>query len=257
MTDPHEQLWAAIEQLTNPTRDNQGTIPSLWDQLQQSIDTTAGNGGGRGKSPQLPLNTAVLSLIDEIQRDVAQELRSLGLDTINRLTKYVRPDCRCRIPYSPCKGYKIVARRRRDIPAELRLLNEELAQWPADRIEWAKRITTWCQQATLILTPPEHITMLRGQHCIDCQARTVTIWNDGEYVVQPALRLIWDDNPDPETSQVDFIHCQNCGRSRWHADLHAIAEHTAMLNLATETLTSGVLSAAVDETRPHKVRTGR
>lgn len=222
MTTPHEQMWAAIEAFTNTTRRDGRIIPSLWDQLQASIDTSAGNGGGRGRAPQSPLNTAVVSLVDEVERLTRFELLSI--------------DCR---PTG-------------NIPNDLRTINNQLATWPNARLTWVTRITTWTAQATMILTPPEHVTLLRGHACLACEARTISIWNNGEMVVQPALRLIWADNDDPNLSRIDYIHCQACGDSRWTADLHLIAEHTAMLNLTTETLTNGVPSAPVDETRPYR-----
>src|SRR6266704_3766160 len=101
-------LWAACDRLTNPTRErltlDTGTVwitlPSLWAQLHEAIESGAGlQTGGRGQQSKPPCDSTALSLLIEIAtavrdgchaarirrtRDVPKDLRQIVSDVIRR-----------------------------------------------------------------------------------------------------------------------------------------------------------------------------
>lgn len=201
------------------------SAPSLWDLL---LESTA-RGGGAGSAVQRsrpPISTEVLSLIAEIRSACEESLTLIGRKAIWQ-TQRLRVD-------APRPDAMVVVMWR-DIPAELRAVCAG-ASGLSDvrRSRWTDDLARWINRAKLALGEQvPRIQLPRGTRCLDCDTAWVTTKIDGEDVRRPALHLVWHDN-----GALYYVGCLACGKSRWPADLHALAEHQRQLNLEQETVAS-------------------
>lgn len=218
------ELFYAIDDLTMPTSDGRRMFDSLWEQLHSSIATRSGI-GGRGTSAQPPLATSVVSLIDEVERDLAHYLRASGGSTSYVPVFGKARGCRCRPPWPVCAPFDPtvppVIGNRRDVPAELRAIGQVVSKVSDDAAAWLDRVQRWVNRARLLLDPPDGLSVLRGYRCPACDADTVTVPQDGEWQRQPALALAWEQRPDDQWLRARRsavqprvqITCRACGHS--------------------------------------------
>lgn len=234
MTAPVVDLVAAIDHLTNPIREQRPatgrwrTVASLWDQLCDSLVTRAGF-GSRGVSSQPPLNSAVVSLVEEVERATAAAMADMACAPMWVTRRYRRPHCSC-APLRACPGWEWAERRTRDVSGELRAIHAGLRAYPDLSAQWAAVVEDWVARAAAIVSPAR-VTYLRGHRCLDCDSREVTVTVDGEAARRPALSLAWS-----EDQQISAVICACCGSRRWPYDLLAIAEQSMNWAATAETL---------------------
>lgn len=235
-----EDLWSVIEEFTNATRqqDPQGNwqlIPSLWDMLQDSTIRAGGRGSAVSRS-RPPISTAVVALVQEVEKACRMELRSRRADPVLVPILGRAPGCSCRTPQKACSPGNPTEQptigQRHDIPAELRRINSLIRHEPEDVEEWTGMLRRWTLQATDALGLSNNLPgTLRDIPCVDCHQAWDYENVDGETVKRPTLHLKW------RGTLVHYVWCSACGSSRWPADLHFIAEYAMSANLSRETMT--------------------
>lgn len=234
---PPKTMFDLIREFTNARREqvdpkNEASdwvnSPSLWDLL---LENTA-RGGGQGSSVQRsrpPVSTEVLSLIAEVRaaseksltligRKVMWQSRTVPAGEADRFR--ARPDSQ-------------IVEMWRDVPSELRAVCANAGKLTDSRRErWVQDLDDWIARAKAALGEAvPRIQLPRGTRCMDCGAAWVTSKVDGQEVRKPALHLFWHDD-----GSLYYVACLACGKSRWPADLHALAEHQRELNLEQETV---------------------
>lgn len=240
-----DDLFPLIQEFTNPQREREDpkdptsrwvTTPPLWDQLVESTARGGGLGGSVHRS-RPPVATQVLSLVSTVRSACSTELERIGRRPIWQ-TRPVPADCE---HFHPRPDSTIVEMWR-DVPAELRAISANGRLGEEARTGWAERVADWIIQAKAALgqTTPR-IQLPRGTRCMDCEQAWVTVVEDGEEVRQPALRLVWHGN-----GTLHYVACQACGKSRWPADLHALAEHQLRVMLEAETTAAAAGNAGGD-----------
>lgn len=181
-------LWSAVDVLTRSTssrlrRDGGATervsLPSLWDQLVEAIDSGAGKKTGGGQRGKAPCDDSALSLTIEIATAVRDGCVDLGI------------------------------KRTRDVPNDLRsivsTINRRRVQEELDRTltslkSWAARIRT------TISNDPDRTWRMHGAACRVCSSTTVPVWDDdGNESRQPAL-IVHSDR-----GVIHRIECGFCG----------------------------------------------
>src|SRR6266496_1146811 len=181
-------LWAVCDRLTNPTRErltlDTGTVwitlPSLWMQLHEAIESGAGvQTGGRGQQSKPPCDAAALSLLLEIATDVRNGC----------LTARVK--------------------RSHDVPRDLRSLVSHVnaSADPAALTMWHTLIRSWVARVrATISNDPNRPWPMHGAACPVCSSTTTTVWEDGEEVRVPALVV------HSEAGVINRIECRAyCG----------------------------------------------
>jgi hypothetical protein len=208
-TTPRD-LWAACDRLTNPTRErltlDTGTIwirlPSLWLQLHEAVESGAGQKtGSGGQQSKPPCDSAALSLLIEI----ATAVRDGCLAVRIKRTRDVPKDLR-----------QIVSDViRRDDPAALTTSHELIRSWVA-RVK------------VTISNDPDRTWPMRGA-CRVCSSTTVPVWEDGEELRAPALRV------HSEHGVIDRVECSFCGSILDGDDLTALLYATLRRPELTDT----------------------
>lgn len=195
-------LLDAIGEFTNPYRENDGSVPSLWDQVLAGVTRSGGAGGKPSSRP--PVTSGQLSLVAEVERVCRTELSIAG-DTVSHTRDGERDG-------------------ERDIPDELRRIHHHLRPWPAQADRMAHEVRQWCAQARELLgLIPQRISLPRGTRCPACdQAWVDRVTDDGELVREPALVLLWSDD-----DRVERYACLACHHDAEASELHDVAEHQA------------------------------
>jgi len=177
-------LWAVCGRLTNPTRERLTldtdttwiTLPSLWDQLHEAIESGAGlQTGGRGQQSKPPCDSAALSLLLEIATDVR----------------------------NGCLNARV--KRSRDVPRDLRSLVSHVnaSADPAALTMWHTLIRSWVSRVRVTISnDPDRTWRMHGAACQVCSSTSVPVWEDGEETRQPALIV---------HSDAGMIHAVECG----------------------------------------------
>lgn len=244
MTGTLADIHALIDAYTSPVvarTDETGgwrTSPSLWDQLAANTSRRGGEGTAVARS-RPPVTTSVLSIVDDTERTTAAYLRTLRRPLIWReRTEVDTADCYCRTPFRMCPN-RPHSTRSRDIRAELHAIAADptLTASRARLEEWCEHLTRWVAQAQLVLEGAGPLGWLRSVACIDCGAQTHTQVIGGERIVTPALQLVWRTSIRG-TELLDRVRCVACGRERWPADLHLIADRNRTHQLTKETMTA-------------------
>jgi len=182
-------LWAVCDRLTNPTRIRLSrdfdippewvTMPSLWTQLYEAIESGAGlQTGGRGQQSKPPCDSAALSLLLEIATDVR----------------------------NGCLNARI--ERSRDVPRDLRSLVSHVnaSADPAALTMWHTLIRSWVARVRVTISnDPDRTWRMHGAACQVCSSTTVPVWEDGEETRQPALIV------HSEAGVIDAVSCDFCG----------------------------------------------
>lgn len=188
------QRAAAVVQYAN--------VPSLWDQSSMALE-----GGevqpGRGSKPLRERSPADLDLMEirSIIRDTTRhELERLGVRTKRAKSGELPPFH----------------------PEELsRLANEAIRAEPEQLWWWQYRFAQWARLLETYLHAVEHQARpvrLRNSPCPTCGTRQVTIDQDGENVVVPALLVDFRDG------YVRAAECSACGETWWRGpDLERLA----------------------------------
>lgn len=207
-----------IDELTRPTHENTReagwrTIPSLWNRLLDSTTRAGGENSSVARS-RPPVATAALSIVDDAERCCAAFL------TARR---------------RPLKRQQRTGGR--DVPAELRAIAVDPRLTGEHLDEWIELVTRWIRQARICLEGTGPLGWLRSIACIDCGATNHTEWIGGEPIVTPALQLVWV-RTDAGAEMLRHVHCTACGRDRWPADLHLIADRHRQDNQTKETMAS-------------------
>ncbi len=181
-------LWAVCDRLTNPTRirltrdfdipPEWVTMPSLWTQLHEAIESGAGlQTGGRGQQSKPPCDSTSLSLLLEIATDVR----------------------------NGCLNARI--KRSRDVPRDLRSLVSHVnaSADPAALTMWHTLIRSWVSRVRVTISnDPDRTWPMRGA-CRVCSSQTVPVWEDGEELRVPALSV------HSEGGVINRIECRFCG----------------------------------------------
>jgi len=182
-------LWAVCDRLTNPTRirltrdfdipPEWVTMPSLWTQLHEAIESGAGlQTGGRGQQSKPPCDSTSLSLLLEIATDVR----------------------------NGCLNARV--KRSRDVPRDLRSLVSHVnaSLDPAALTMWHTLIRSWVARVRVTISnDPDRRWRMHGAACQVCSSTTVPVWEDGEETRQPALIV------HSEAGVIDAVSCDFCG----------------------------------------------
>ncbi len=182
-------LWAVCDRLTNPTRIRLSrdfdippewvTMPSLWTQLYEAIESGAGlQTGGRGQQSKPPCDATALSLLLEIATDVR----------------------------NGCLNARV--KRSRDVPRDLRSLVSHVnaSLDPAALTMWHTLIRSWVARVRVTISnDPDRRWRMHGAACQVCSSMTVPVWEDGEETRQPALIV------HSEAGVIDAVSCDFCG----------------------------------------------
>lgn len=197
-------LLDAIGELTNPYREDGGTVPSLWDQVLAGVTRQGGSGGKPSSRP--PVTSGQLSLVAEVELVCRRELSIAG-DSV-----------------SHTRGGD------RDIPDELRRIEDHLRAWPAHAERMALEVHGWCAQARELLGLVEHrIGLPRGTRCLACdEAWIERVTDDGEVVRDPAVVLLWSP-----AGEADRFVCLACHHEAPAYDLQPLARHQQCENGCT------------------------
>ncbi len=181
-------LWTQCDRLTNPTRirltrdfdipPEWVTMPSLWTQLHEAIESGAGlQTGGRGQQSKPPCDSTSLSLLLEIATDVR----------------------------NGCLNARI--KRTRDVPKDLRQIVSGVIRStdPAQFTLWHTLIRSWVSRVQVAISnDPDRTWPMRGA-CRVCSSQTVPVWEDGEELRVPALSV------HSEGGVINRIECRFCG----------------------------------------------
>lgn len=190
-------LLDAIGELTNPYREDGGTVPSLWDQVLGGVNRQGGGAGGKPSS-RPPVTSGQLSLVAEVEMTCRRELSIAG-DSVSHTREGAR-----------------------DIPDELRRIEHHLRPWPAQAERMALDVRGWCGQARELLgLVPKRLSLPRGTRCLRCDEAWVDrVTDEGELVRDPAVVLLW-----LEDGTVDRFVCLACHHEAPAPDLHDLAKH--------------------------------
>jgi len=179
-------LWTACDRLTNPTRERltldtgtvRITLPSLWAQLHEAIESGAGmQTGGCGQQSKPPCDAAALSLLLEIATDVR----------------------------NGCLNARI--KRTCDVPKDLRQIVSSVIRStdPAQFTLWHTLIRDWVSRVRVTISnDPDRTWPMRGA-CRVCSSETVLVWEDGEELRVPVLSV------HSEGGVINRIGCRFCG----------------------------------------------
>src|SRR6266702_3735642 len=181
-------LWTACDRLTNPTRERLTrdfdippewvTMPSLWTQLYEAIESGAGlQTGGRGQQSKPPCDSTALSLLLEI-------------------ATAVRDGC-----------HTARIRRTRDVPKDLRqIVSDVIRRGDQDALITSHTlIRSWVARVRVTISnDPDRTWPMRGA-CRVCSSETVPVWEDGEELRAPALSV------HSEGGVINRIECRFCG----------------------------------------------
>ena len=181
-------LWNAVDALTSPTRvrlprdDQPGewvTLPSLWCQLADAVDSSTGRGARGAQRSRPPCNAEALSLLLEI-------------------ATAVRDGC-----------YRARLKLTRDVPRDLRQIVSYVNRQadPAALTQSHVLIRSWVAEVRLTISnDPDRSWRMHGAACRTCGCTTVAVWDKaGEETHQPALIVHSEDGV------VDMIECGFCG----------------------------------------------
>jgi hypothetical protein len=182
-------LWAAVDAITQPTssrlrRDAGPTervsLPSLWEQLVEAIDSGAGeHTGGGGQGSKAPCDSSALSLTVAIATDVRDGCYRLGL------------------------------KRTREVPKDLRsivsAINRGRDQAAMDTT--LATLRSWAAQIrTTISNDPDRTWRMHGAACRVCMSTSVPTWDDeGNESRLPAL-VVHSDR-----GIISKVECAFCG----------------------------------------------
>jgi len=181
-------LWHAVDSLVNPSRvrlprgDDTAewvTLPSLWDQLADAVDSSTGRGARGAQRSRPPCNAEALSLLLEI-------------------ATAVRDGChRARIT------------RTRNVPKDLRqIVSNTIRGADPGIIDAAHaQIRAWVAETRLTISnDPDRSWRMHGAPCRTCASTTVSVWDKtGEETHQPALIVHSEDGV------IRSILCDFCG----------------------------------------------
>jgi hypothetical protein len=205
MTEPRlatpRDLWHAVDSLVNPTRvrlprdpDEWVTLPSLWDQLAEAVDSLTGRATTGAQQSRPPCNTEALSLLLEIAGKV-------------------RDGC-----------YRAGLKRTRDVPRDLRqTVSNAIRTNNPDIIDAAHtQIRHWIALIKLTISnDPDRTWPLHGAACRICGSVTIPAWNeDGQEVRQDAIRAY------SKEGTIDHLKCGFCGATLTGDDLTQILRDT-------------------------------
>jgi hypothetical protein len=211
-------LWNAVDSLLNPTRvrlprdfdiaPEWVTLPSLWDQLAEAIDSLTGRAASGAQRSRPPCNAEALSLLLEI-------------------AYAVRDGClRARI------------KRTRDVPKDLRQIVSHVIRIndPNALNQSLTLIRSWSAQVKLTISnDPDRTWRMHGAACRVCGCTTVAVWDaDGEEARQPALIVHSEDGI------IDMIICDFCGQTLTGDDLTQILYDTLKRPAELPNLTQGL-----------------
>jgi len=198
MTD----LFPLICDFTNPYREHDTTMQSLWAQLNNPIQQDAPLRRGVVKSKP-PTATGPLSIIADVERQCALTLGMYMKTTIRTGTG-----------------------RARDVPAELRAIRWHIMRNdPVEADVWVKHLTTWINEAKQVLglIRQPSVALPRGTRCQHCDEAWVTSRNgEGQVVREPAVVLMW---VEPDRTDVDYFACMACGESSEPGLLPSLVDH--------------------------------
>lgn len=196
-------MWKAIDHLTNTStvrlaRDSGNyervTLPSLFDQLVEAMESGAGQQTGRMQESKPPLDAAALSLLIEI----AEHIRT------------------------GCWNWRI--KRKFDSPLDLRAFASTVVRdgTPEEVDIVARKVRSWCGQIrATISSDPDRTWRMHGAHCRTCQASTVVVYlEDGTETRQPALIVHSEDGT------IQKVECAFCGSTLAGPELTEIVRDT-------------------------------
>jgi hypothetical protein len=211
-------LWAAVDALTNPSRvrlprdfdlpPEWVTLPSLWDQLADAIDSSTGRGARGAQRSRPPCNAEALSLLLEI-------------------ATAVRDGC-----------HRARLKRTRDVPRDLRqIVSNAIRTTDPDIINGAHiQVRGWVAEVRLTISnDPDRSWRMHGAACRTCGSTTVSVWDKaGEETHQPALIVHSEDGV------VDMIECAFCGSVLTGDDLTQLLYDTLRRPVGLRDLTEPV-----------------
>lgn len=206
MTEPSStgRLWAAVDQITNPTRHNlvrdDGTVEhhdvdSLWTQLVESVANSAETGTGKagpGSKPPLAIEAAALKLL--IEWEVGK-----------RSTKL-------RVPFDHrADGW---------LPSTLRAVASATVTTQGDTDQLAAAVASWCGQIRAIIGDTLPARRLRRIRCIECGSTGIRRTNtDGDPTIIWPVAVTYT-----QAGQIRSAACDDCGHIYSTDDLHRLAE---------------------------------
>lgn len=182
-----EQLWAAVDRLTKPTREKLERdgdrfewmhMPSLFDQLAEAVQSGAGGMGHGKQQSRPPLDIACMSLLLEIADTVADACRSYSLKRT----------------FDTPKDLRQVASQL------LRVGDEDLTSW------WTDQLRSWCGQIKAAIScDPDRSWRLHGLACPECGADSIPERTPDGTMRTPAIEVVW------RAGLVRAVACRMCG----------------------------------------------
>lgn len=202
MPEVTDQIWAAIDELTLPTkrpieRDDGTTtwalVLSLWDQAAQTLlaDQALGTGGGSA-SERSPIDLNLMEARGIIAETTTAE--------ILRRRQHPRPT----------------------VPGRLRqLATYVVTNEPTELWWWSYRFASWARILGTYLQAYDHEARpvrLRNSPCSRCGARSVLVETDAGPVVAPPIEIRFREG------YVQAAQCGACGKTWWRGvDLEHLA----------------------------------
>lgn len=207
MTAPREsptaELWSAVDRLVKPSRvrlvrDSRRvervTLPSLFDQLVDAIETGTGSAAHGVQTSKPPLDVMALALLIEIAATVR----------------------------SGCWNWHL--KRTRDTPKDLRQIATAVIGYGDVALidATARKVYSWGTRIrTVISSDPDRTWRMHGAACRVCSSTTVPAFSDdGEETRQPALIVHSEDGV------IDRVECGFCGSTLTGDDLTALVHDT-------------------------------
>ena len=198
-------LWNACDALTNPTRvwlahddgtKERVTLPSLFDQLVEAIESGSGQKTGAGQLSKPPCDGGALSLLIEIATDV--------MDMVFAANRWVT-----------ATGHGRLIKRTRDVPKDLRQLASHVISYEPGSLSMAvTTVRDWAAEVRVTISnDPDRTWPMHGAACRVCSSTTVPVWKDGEETRQDAVIVHSEDGV------IDGVECRFCGSKLTGDDL--------------------------------------
>lgn len=205
MTEPSStgRLWAAVDQITNPTRHklvrDDGTVDhhdvdSLWTQLEDALGNSTETGTGKSSPtsrPPLAIDAAALHML--IEWEVGKRSAKLGVPFDHRTHGW--------------------------LPPALRALASATVTAQQDTDQLAADVTSWCGQIRAIIGDTAPARRLRAHACIECGSTGVRRTNS-----EGDSTIVWPIILRPEPDGLTRGECEACGHRYVGDDLHRLAE---------------------------------
>lgn len=169
------------------------TVPSLWDQLIEAMESGAGSNGRGRQLSKPPLDTAALSLLI----DIAEHIRS------------------------GCWNWRV--KRSFDPPTDLHALAKTVNE-RGNQVEvhlLAVKIREWCSRIKATISADTDRTWRMRGECTVCHASTVQVWDDDGTIHRQPVLIVHSDE-----GVIRKVECAYCGTTLSDEDLTTLVADT-------------------------------